>query len=82
MRKIDIGDTMIYRGQAYTCESIEPYYNRKGRLVELNSWRSQCPDSGTVFNVLISARMKEFKPNRRCREHRAPGKRVKNLQAS
>ena len=79
MNRAEKNDVRIYKGQAYRCLGLEVYINRKGRAVDVNKWQSRCLDCGTFFEFLHQVRG-EFKPKRRCKEHRSR-KKVRDPQA-
>lgn len=68
--RIRPGDSVVYRGQQYTCEAIEPYTRRDGRPTTLAVVVSHCKRCGEPFTMTVSAvagRPSTF--NRRGRQH-------------
>jgi hypothetical protein len=70
------GDVRIYKGQPYVLVGQRPCTTRFGRQITLDIWRSQCADCGAWFETARPSRAKRFKFNRRCQDHKAPGRRV------
>jgi hypothetical protein len=60
--------TKTYNGQHYKLVGAESY----SRIVTLNVWRSECAECGRPFFARTPARARNFKPSRRCAEHRRP----------
>lgn len=71
---VRLGDTQFVRGQRYVCTGWLPHVGNE--LTILLEWASHCADCGRPFAVLTSAFTHKFEPNRRCAEHKAPGRRA------
>ena len=75
-------EVRTYRGQTYALIRSRPYIRRDGSTTELFIWRGHCAECGTAFGFSTPALSSKFEPNRRCREHRRPGVRVKVVTAT
>jgi hypothetical protein len=53
-----------------------PYVRADGLAIHLNVWRTNCADCGTAFTFTTPSTAVEFKPIRRCKDHRKPGRRA------
>jgi len=62
-------------GQRYEMVRTEPYRRKDGRMTTLIVWQSWCAETGHPFELTTPLRRKWI--NRRCREHRAPGRAVR-----
>ena len=68
------GTVLMIDGQRYEVVRTEPYRRKDGRMTTLIVWQSWCPETGHPFELKTGLRTKSI--NRRCREHRAPGRPV------
>jgi hypothetical protein len=71
----------VYRGQQYRLVAVEPYVRRDGIARQLEVWESDCAKCGAVFTYKTTAFGHTNSPNRRCKEHRRPGSKVRNTAA-
>ena len=74
------GYICIYRGQRYILAGHRPYTTRHGHQITLEIWRSQCTTCATWFETTVSTRAKKFQLSRRCKDHKAPGRRVRERE--
>lgn len=66
----------IYKGQVYRRIGEKPHMRVDGTMTRLAIWESCCPVCGATFTMASPRFHKLREPNRRCPEHRAPGRRV------
>lgn len=71
---VRLGDTQFVSGQRYVCTGWQPHTGVEPTI--LLEWASYCADCGRPF--AISAFTHKFEPNRRCAQHKAPGRSVAN----
>ena len=74
--------TRTYKGQHYWSGTLKPHTRRDGTAMTLLEWKSHCAECGEPFSFWRPARRAKFDPNRRCDEHRRPGRRVAPRSAS
>ena len=66
-----------YHGQCYRRVGTRPLVRADGTTTRLPIWESRCPVCGEPFEITTTARLRRLRePNRRCPQHRAPGRRV------
>jgi hypothetical protein len=81
MAKSAIIGMIFKRGvQRYECVAIRPHQRIDGRMTKLAVWITTCPECGEAFEVVCTTSMNRGPGNRRCPLHRAPGKKVKELE--
>jgi hypothetical protein len=66
----------IFDGQTYRFVAEQPYIRTDGQPSRVLVFASHCAQCGREFEFKCSAASK-FSPNRRCADHRAPGRRVR-----
>ena len=67
-----IGTKLRAGGVSYEAVAVSPYHRADGQLSKLITWRAQCADCGQPFDFRTGLVCKYL--NRRCAEHRAPGR--------
>jgi len=65
-----------YRGQRYVRIGVRPHVRADGTETQLAVWESRCPVCGEPFTIETTRLRRLREPNRRCPEHRAPGRPV------
>lgn len=68
------GTVLMVDGQRYEVVRTEPYWRKDGRMSTLIVWQTWCAETGHPFELTTPLKTKSI--NRRCREHRAPGRAV------
>ena len=77
LNPMETGMQKIFDGQVYKLARTEPYTRRDGSQTMLTVWRSHCADCGEVFELRTPTASSRFEPNRRCRNHKRPGVKVR-----
>lgn len=73
-----IGTVHFYRDQRYVLFEIRDHARADGSSTQLAVWISRCADCGGVFETITPAQSSRFQPNRRCQQHKRPGRRVRS----
>ncbi len=72
-----IAPGFVREGQPYWAVRTFDYVRKSdGVTTSLTTWRSFCADCGTPFQTTVSTRDGRGPENRRCPDHKSPGKRV------
>jgi 5-methylcytosine-specific restriction endonuclease McrA len=68
-------NSLTHKGQVYVkTDTIIPYVKRDGTETSLAVWYTDCPDCGSRFEIMATARRKKlWQPNRRCPACHRPG---------
>lgn len=74
---MNVGHEEVYDGQVYRLVELRPYTRRNGTETTLAVWRSCCAKCGDEFELITPTEASKFSPNRRCKEHRRPGAKVR-----
>ena len=67
------GFVVLYDGQRYVAGGERRHTKADGSVATMAIWFSECPVCGEHFEA---ATTKLFQPNRRCKDHARPGRRV------
>ena len=76
-----IGSFKYYGGQQYECVGEQPYTRRDGSQTYLAVWETRCATCNCTFRFKYSTNSEKFEPNRRCKDHKRPGAKVKHERA-
>lgn len=68
------GTVLMVEGQRYEVIRTEPHRRRDGSRTTLIVWRTHCAETGHPFELKTGLVAKSI--NRRCPEHKAPGRPV------
>ena len=68
------GTVLMIEGQRYEVARTEPHRRKDGRMTTLIVWQTWCAETGHPFELTTPLKTKSI--NRRCPEHRAPGRAV------
>jgi len=68
------GTVLMHEGQRYVVTGSDLRRRKDGKTTSIICWQSDCADCGAVFECWSGMRSGTL--NRRCPEHRAPGKSV------
>jgi hypothetical protein len=71
----EIGSVLMVDHQPYKLVAIESYQRADGSPSSVLTWSVPCPECGDLFEVKSGLVCKA--PNRRCKLHRSPGRKVK-----
>ena len=75
-----IGGSFKKDGQRYTCVGVQGYVSRFGHKSKLIVLQTRCADCGEPFRFMTTAgRVKQRVVNRRCEQHKSPGRRVRSV---
>jgi hypothetical protein len=69
-----IGTVLLVEGQRYEVCAVRPHCRQDGTETLLIVWRGHCAECGRSFEQTTTLKSKA--PNRRCPEHRKPGRPV------
>lgn len=76
-----IGEVKMHQGQRYVCSGFRPHTKRDGSATTLAVWQSHCAECGELFEFTAPTRtLRPFMPNRRCADHKRPGRRFRYNQ--
>jgi hypothetical protein len=68
------GTVLMVEGQRYEVVRTEPHRRKNGRMTTLIVWQTWCAETGHPFQLTTPLTAKSI--NRRCPEHRSPGRAV------
>lgn len=66
-----------FHSQRYALVGTFPRARKDGSTATINVWQSDCAECGEPFQFSTPATSSKFQPNRRCKLHAKPGRRVK-----